>query len=42
MCTSYISNYYLYGSFFEIINKKLEESDMIYDDVYILRVRDML
>jgi hypothetical protein len=39
MCTLYMSNYYL-CIFLEIINKKkLEESDMVDYDVYILHVK---
>jgi hypothetical protein len=39
MCTHCISNYYLCG-FLEIIdNKKIEESDETYNDVYIMYVK---
>jgi hypothetical protein len=43
MCTSCMSNYYFCDFFIKIIdNKKLEKSDEVYDDMYILYVRDML
>jgi hypothetical protein len=40
MCTPYMSNYYLWEFFIEIIdNKKLEEYDGADDDVYILNIK---
>jgi hypothetical protein len=41
MCTTCMSNYHLYDFFVEIINneKKLEKTDKIDNDVYILHVK---
>jgi hypothetical protein len=38
MCTTCIFNYYL-CDFLEIIDKKLEKSNMTDDDMYILRIK---